>query len=138
MIDRNWTILQMVIGRLDALHGGVYCSCTAPCVARSVGSRIPQASASARNAGRASSPPVRHAAPSVRRRQVLRAMRSASHRGAATHRGRPRADTYTPGHLARRILSSRQAIEGERKQVTVLFADVRGSLEMLAVHPVGF
>lgn len=50
----------------------------------------------------------------------------------------PAPDTYTPGHLARRILSSRQAIEGERKQVTVLFADVRGSLEMLAVHPVGF
>ncbi len=41
-------------------------------------------------------------------------------------------DTYTPGHLARRILSARQTIEGERKQVTVLFADVRGSLEILA------
>src|SRR4030095_2961144 len=40
----------------------------------------------------------------------------------------PAPDTYTPGHLARRILSSRQALEGERKQVTVLFADVRGSL----------
>jgi class 3 adenylate cyclase/tetratricopeptide (TPR) repeat protein len=44
----------------------------------------------------------------------------------------PAPDTYTPGHLARRILSSRQALEGERKQVTVLFADVRGSFEMLA------
>src|SRR5262245_7843756 len=44
----------------------------------------------------------------------------------------PAPDTYTPGHLARRILSSRKAIEGERKQVTVLFADVRGSFEMLA------
>jgi Double zinc ribbon len=47
----------------------------------------------------------------------------------------PAPDTYTPGHLARRILSSRQALEGERKQVTVLFADVRGSLEMLGSRP---
>src|SRR5262245_58157892 len=44
----------------------------------------------------------------------------------------PAPDTYTPGHLARRILSARRAVEGERKQVTILFADVRGSLEMLA------
>ena len=46
--------------------------------------------------------------------------------------GHPAPDTYTPGHLARRIRSAREAIEGERKQVTVLFADVRGSLEVLA------
>ena len=39
---------------------------------------------------------------------------------------------YTPKHLADRILSSRGALEGERKQVTVLFADLRGSLELLA------
>ena len=32
---------------------------------------------------------------------------------------------YTPKHLAERILSSREALEGERKQVTVLFADVQ-------------
>jgi class 3 adenylate cyclase/tetratricopeptide (TPR) repeat protein len=32
---------------------------------------------------------------------------------------------YTPRHLAERILSSRDALEGERKQVTVLFADVQ-------------
>ena len=38
--------------------------------------------------------------------------------------------TYTPEHLARRILQSRSAIEGERKQVTVLFADVKGSMEL--------
>jgi len=36
----------------------------------------------------------------------------------------PRA--YTPKHLAERILTSRSALEGERKQVTVLFADVVG------------
>ena len=34
--------------------------------------------------------------------------------------------TYTPAHLAERILTSRSGIEGERKQITVLFADVRG------------
>ena len=39
---------------------------------------------------------------------------------------------YTPKHLAERILTSRAAIEGERKQVTVLFADLKGSMEMLA------
>jgi double zinc ribbon protein/adenylate/guanylate cyclase family protein len=41
-------------------------------------------------------------------------------------------DTYTPKHLAERILTSRAALEGERKQVTVLFADLRGSMELLA------
>jgi class 3 adenylate cyclase/tetratricopeptide (TPR) repeat protein len=39
---------------------------------------------------------------------------------------------YTPRHLAERILTERAAIEGERKQVTILFADVKGSLELLA------
>src|SRR4051794_8643641 len=37
--------------------------------------------------------------------------------------------TYTPQHLAERILTSRAALEGERKQVTVLFADLKGSME---------
>jgi len=41
-------------------------------------------------------------------------------------------DSYTPRHLAERILTSRAALEGERKQVTVLFADVKGSMELLA------
>ena len=41
-------------------------------------------------------------------------------------------DSYTPKHLAERILTSRAAIEGERKQVTVLFADLKGSMELLA------
>src|SRR5262249_16817199 len=39
---------------------------------------------------------------------------------------------YTPQHLAERILTSRAALEGERKQVTVLFADLKGSMELLA------
>src|SRR4051812_14651493 len=34
---------------------------------------------------------------------------------------------YTPQHLAERIISSRGALEGERKQVTVVFADLKGS-----------
>jgi len=38
--------------------------------------------------------------------------------------------TYTPQHLAEKILTSRSAVEGERKQVTVLFADVKGSMEL--------
>ena len=37
---------------------------------------------------------------------------------------------YTPRHLAERILNSRSALEGERKRVTVLFADVRDSTAM--------
>src|SRR5262245_60772206 len=38
--------------------------------------------------------------------------------------------TYTPKHLIDKVLTSRSALEGERKQVTVLFADVKGSLEL--------
>src|SRR5881296_525088 len=40
--------------------------------------------------------------------------------------------TYTPPYLAEKILTSRSAMEGERKQVTVLFADLKGSMELLA------
>ena len=47
---------------------------------------------------------------------------------ASRHIGSPL--TYTPAHLAERILSSRHALAGERKQVTVLFADVKGSMEL--------
>jgi class 3 adenylate cyclase/tetratricopeptide (TPR) repeat protein len=38
--------------------------------------------------------------------------------------------SYTPKHLADKILQSKSALEGERKQVTVLFADVQGSMEL--------
>src|SRR5947208_1402476 len=38
--------------------------------------------------------------------------------------------TYTPKHLAERILTSRGALEGERKQVTVLFVYVHGSMRL--------
>jgi class 3 adenylate cyclase/predicted ATPase len=38
---------------------------------------------------------------------------------------------YTPKHLAEKILTSKSALEGERKQVTVLFADMKGSMELM-------
>src|ERR1700732_1873503 len=41
-------------------------------------------------------------------------------------------ESYTPKHLAEKILTSKAAREGERKQVTVLFADLKGSMELLA------
>jgi len=41
-------------------------------------------------------------------------------------------DVYTPKHLVEKILTSKSALEGERKQVTVLFADMKGSMELLA------
>ena len=40
----------------------------------------------------------------------------------------PRA--YTPNHLVEKILSSRSALEGERKQVTVFFVDVKESMQL--------
>src|SRR5215510_10840124 len=39
---------------------------------------------------------------------------------------------YLPAHLTEKILTSRSALEGERKQVTVLFVDLKGSMELLA------
>src|SRR5262245_40623000 len=41
-------------------------------------------------------------------------------------------EAFTPKHLAEKILTSKTALEGERKQVTVLFADLKGSMELLA------
>ncbi len=41
-------------------------------------------------------------------------------------------ESYTPKHIAEKILTSKSALEGERKQVTVLFADLKGSMELLA------
>ena len=49
----------------------------------------------------------------------------ASSPSAATQERAPL--TYTPPYLAEKILTSRSALEGERKQVTVLFADLKGS-----------
>src|SRR5262249_36931340 len=51
-------------------------------------------------------------------------------RAAAPRTAAP--ESYRPRHLAEKILTSRGALEGERKQVTVLFADLKGSMELLA------
>src|SRR5262245_53965149 len=50
----------------------------------------------------------------------------------ASSRQLPSPDAYTPKYLAEKILTSKTAREGERKQVTVLFADLKGSMELLA------
>ena len=54
-------------------------------------------------------------------------------RGASS-RQVPSPDAYTPKHLAEKILTSKATLEGERRQVTVLFADLTGSMEPLADH----
>jgi class 3 adenylate cyclase/tetratricopeptide (TPR) repeat protein len=41
-------------------------------------------------------------------------------------------EAYTPKHLAEKIRTTRADLAGERKQVTVLFADLKGSMELLA------
>jgi class 3 adenylate cyclase/tetratricopeptide (TPR) repeat protein len=45
--------------------------------------------------------------------------------------GAPAPDTYVPKHLAEKILATRHTLEGERKQVTVLFADIRDSMKLI-------
>ena len=52
--------------------------------------------------------------------------------GGQTAAPQPSPESYTPKHLAEKILTSKAALEGERKQVTVLFADLKGSMELLA------
>ncbi len=42
----------------------------------------------------------------------------------------PAPRSYTPDHLAEKIRTAKGSLEGERKQVTVLFADVKGSMEL--------
>src|SRR5438309_733908 len=39
---------------------------------------------------------------------------------------------FTPSYLTEKILTSRTVLEGERKQITVLFADIQGSTELIA------
>ena len=70
--------------------------------------------------------------PAACRREVL--LRVRARRSARLARA-PRfasPEAYTPKHLAEKILTSKAALEGERKQVTVLFADLKGSMELLA------
>jgi class 3 adenylate cyclase/tetratricopeptide (TPR) repeat protein len=51
--------------------------------------------------------------------------------GSETHQAREPL-SYIPPYLAEKILTSRSVLEGERKQVTVLFADLKGSTELIA------
>jgi hypothetical protein len=46
-------------------------------------------------------------------------------------------EAYTPKHLAERIINSKAALEGKRKQVTVLFANLKGSMELRTVRRAG-
>ncbi len=64
------------------------------------------------------------------RKTVLKAIEAM--RGTTAIRSLRAPDSYTPKHLAEKILTSKAALEGERKQVTVLFADLKGSMELLA------
>src|SRR5215813_7199655 len=48
---------------------------------------------------------------------------------AADHQPPPLS--YTPSYLTEKILTSRNALEGERKQVTVCFADIKDSTELI-------
>ena len=43
----------------------------------------------------------------------------------------PSPQAYTPSHLTDKILAARPALAGERKQVTVLFADLKDSTELI-------
>src|SRR5215813_9799997 len=42
----------------------------------------------------------------------------------------PAPESYTPKHLAEKILISKAALEGERHPITVLFADLKGAMEL--------
>jgi len=64
------------------------------------------------------------------RKKLLKSIESLRSAGAIAPQRSP--ESYTPKHLAEKILTSKSALEGERKQVTVLFADLRGSMELLA------
>jgi class 3 adenylate cyclase/tetratricopeptide (TPR) repeat protein len=57
---------------------------------------------------------------------------AAAARSAGPHAGFDSPRTYLPRHLAERIVAAKSALEGERKHVTILLADMKGSLELLA------
>lgn len=51
--------------------------------------------------------------------------------GAPSPQAAPAAGQFVPKHLAEKIRAAQHSLEGERKQVTVLFADIRGSSQWL-------
>lgn len=56
---------------------------------------------------------------------------TSSRRAALSPALSPTPDRYIPSHLASRIRSGKHALEGERKIITVLFADIKGSMDIL-------
>jgi light-regulated signal transduction histidine kinase (bacteriophytochrome) len=60
-------------------------------------------------------------------RQRISFAATAPHRSGQTTAKFAAPDSYTPKYLAEKILTSKTALEGERKQVTVLFCDLVGS-----------
>lgn len=52
------------------------------------------------------------------------------HPVAASAPAAPDPAAFTPEHIAEKIRASRQTVEGERKHVTVLFADLVGSMDL--------
>src|SRR5262249_30506165 len=56
--------------------------------------------------------------------------RFCNHCGAHLAGNAPDPRSYTPHHLVEKILARKSALEGERKPVTVLFADVARSMEL--------
>jgi predicted ATPase/class 3 adenylate cyclase len=52
--------------------------------------------------------------------------------GPAARRARTGASPYTPRHLVEKILNAPSALQGERRQVTVLFADLAGFTTLAA------
>ena len=73
---------------------------------------------------------VRHRAGG--RGRILLLLRAAPRSGTVPGRALHKPSVVHPQALAERILTSKAALEGERKQVTVLFADLKGSMELLA------
>ncbi len=103
-----------------------------------VPAREPRRARVLRGMRRAARPGLRHSAarplsptaqvlPPVRHPPAL--CRAGSRLSASAH-----PESYTPKHLAEKILTSKSALEGERKQVTVLFADLKGSMELASVN----
>ena len=74
--------------------------------------------------------PLRHGA--ATERQVLSGVRATGRLGRRRSSSLHVARVLYPRHLAEKILTSKGALEGERKRVTVLFADLKGSTELIA------
>ena len=106
------------------------------CSARSASTRTPTRRSSAGSAARGWQLTCPACGPTLSAGQKFCGECGAAGRWRRPHRRQPaacpRPKPTRPKHLAERILTSRAALEGERKQVTVLFADLKGSMELLA------